>query len=299
MIGEAREIMAKNKSPEEITNEAEKKRLEDEKKSLKREQKAQKKEARRRAREIAKQQEELAEDEERNGFVTFMATLFIVVLWVAVVCVIIKLDVGGFGSSVLKPILKDVPVVSWILPGSDMTETSNPENYGGYTSLRDAVDQLKVQELEIARLQTSIKTKDEQLELLTAEVKRLKEFEDKQVEFQRIRTEFYEEVIYAENGPGAEAYKKYYESMDPTTAEFIYRQVILQLKESQEIQDYASAYSQMKPKQAAGIFESMEQDLNLVARILKTMNAESRGAILGVMNPEIAGKLTKIMDPEA
>lgn len=299
MIGEAREIMAKNKSPEEITNEAEKKRLEDEKKSLKREQKAQKKEARRRAREIARQQEELAEDEERNGFVTFMATLFIVVLWVAVVCVIIKLDVGGFGSSVLKPILKDVPVVSWILPGSDMTETSNPENYGGYTSLRDAVDQLKVQELEIARLQTSIKTKDEQLELLTAEVKRLKEFEDKQVEFQRIRTEFYEEVIYAENGPGAEAYKKYYESMDPTTAEFIYRQVILQLKESQEIQDYASAYSQMKPKQAAGIFESMEQDLNLVARILKTMNAESRGAILGVMDPEIAGKLTKIMDPEA
>ena len=299
MIGEAREIMAKKKSPEEIANEAEKKRLEDEKKSLKREQKAQKKEARRRAREIAKQQEELAEDEERNGFVTFMATLFIVVLWVAVVCVIIKLDVGGFGSSVLKPILKDVPVVSWILPGSDMTETSNPENYGGYTSLRDAVDQLKVQELEIARLQTSIKTKDEQLELLTAEVKRLKEFEDKQVEFQRIRTEFYEEVIYAENGPGAEAYKKYYESMDPTTAEFIYRQVILQLKESQEIQDYASAYSQMKPKQAAGIFESMEQDLNLVARILKTMNAESRGAILGVMDPEIAGKLTKIMDPEA
>ena len=105
--------------------------------------------------------------------------------------------------------------------------------------------------------------------------------------------------MYAANGPGAEEYRKYYEEMDPASAEFLYRQVILQLQESQEIQDYASAYSQMKPKQAAAIFEDMEDNLQLVARILKTMNAESRGNILGAMDPEIAAKLTKIMDPES
>ncbi|MBP5223711.1 MAG: hypothetical protein J6Z35_11235, partial [Lachnospiraceae bacterium] len=143
------------------------------------------------------------------------------------------------------------------------------------------------------------RTTDDQIDLLSAEILRLKEFEEKQVEFQRIRTEFYEDVVYAEKGPGAEAYKKYYESMDPTTAEFLYRQVIITLQESQEIQDYASAYSQMKPKQAAGIFEKMEDNLQLVARILNAMNAESRGAIMGVMKPEIAAKLTKIMDPES
>ena len=37
----------------------------------------------------------------------------------------------------------------------------------------------------------------------------LTEFENSQVEFQRVKTEFYEEVVYAENGPGAEAYQKY------------------------------------------------------------------------------------------
>lgn len=291
--------MAKNKSPEELAAEAEKKQIAEEKRKLKAEQKAQKKEAKRRAREIARKEDELAEEGESNGMVTFLATLFIVILWLAVICVIIKLDIGGFGSSVLKPLLEDVPVINLILPGASLTETTDPESYGGYTNLRDAVDQIKALELEIDRLQTVSRTKDEQIELLTAEVLRLREFEEKQVEFQRIRTEFYEEVVYAANGPGPEEYKKYFESMDPTSAEFIYRQVIIQLQESAEVQNYASAYSQMKPKQAAAIFEQMEDNLQLVARILKTMNAESRGSILGVMDAEIAAKLTKIMDPES
>jgi len=291
--------MAKNKTPEELAAEAEKKKLAEEKKKLKADQAKQRKEAKRRAKEIAKKEDELSEDEEGNGLVTFLATLFVVILWLAVVCVIIKMDIGGFGSTVLKPILEDVPIVNKILPGVSLTETTNPESYGGYTNLRDAVDQIKELEMEIDRLQTVSKTKDEQISLLSAEILRLRDFEDKQVEFQRIRSQFYEEVVYSDKGPGAEEFRKYYESMDPTTAEFIYRQVIISLQESKEIADYASAYSQMKPKQAAGIFEEMEDNLQLVARILNAMSAENRGAILGVMDPEIAAKVTKIMDPES
>lgn len=291
--------MAKNLTPEEQAAEAEKKKLAEEKKKLKQEQANQRKEAKKRAKEIAKKESELEDEGEHNGFVTFLATLFIVILWLAVVCIIIKMDIGGFGSTVLKPILEDVPVVNKILPGVSMSQTNHPESYGGYTNLKDAVDQIKNLELEMDRQQTVSKTKDEQIELLSAEILRLREFEEKQVEFQRIRSEFYEEVVYAQKGPGAEAYKKFYESMDPTTAEFIYRQVLISLQESQEIQEYASTYSQMKPKQAAGIFEKMEDDLSLVARILNAMNPESRGAIMGVMDPGIAAKLTKIMDPES
>ena len=106
-------------------------------------------------------------------------------------------------------------------------------------------------------------------------------------------------MVYAENGPGAEEFQKYYEAMDPTTAEYIYRQVIVQLEEDAMVQDYAAAYSAMKPKQAAGIMEAMTDNLDLAARILKTMSADDRGAILGVMDAEIAAKLTKIMDPES
>ena len=69
--------------------------------------------------------------------------------------------------------------------------------------------------------------------------------------------------------------------------------------ESKEIQDYAQAYSEMKPKQAAAIFEDMANNLDLAARILKEMTAEDRGKILGVMDSEIAAKLTKIMEPDS
>lgn len=291
--------MARERSAEEIAEAEEKRRLQNEKKQLKKEQKAQRKEAKRRAKEIARQEEALSDGEEGGGLATFGATLFVVALWLAVICVIIKLDVGGLGTSFMTPILKDVPVVNRILPGNSLTETTDTESYGGYTSLKDAVDRIKALELELDTLQSASKVKDEDMESLKAEVVRLKEFEEMQVEFQRIRTEFYEEVVYAEKGPGVEAYTKYFESMDPTTAEYLYKQAVVQLEESKEVEEYAAAYSSMKPKQAAAIFESMTDNLDLVARILNEMSVESRGEILGAMDPDVAAKLTKIMDPES
>ncbi len=291
--------MAREKTPEENAADNETKPLVEEKKNLKNEQQAQRKEAKRRAREIAKQEDELEDGNEGNSLLTFGATILIVALWLAVICVIIKLDIGGFGSSVVTPILKDVPVLNRILPGNSVTETTNSGAYGGYTSLQDAVDQIKSLELQLEQIQNASSAKDEELDQLKAEVLRLKEFENQQVEFQRIQKEFYDEVVYSDKGPGAEEYKKYYESMDPATAEYIYKQVVTQLQESQEVQDYAAAYSAMKPKQAAAIFEQMTNNLDLAARILKVMSADDRGAILGAMNSEVAAKITKIMDPES
>ena len=291
--------MAREKTPEENAADNERKQLVEEKKNLKKEQQAQRKEAKRRAREIAKQEDELEDGNEGNSLLTFGATILIVALWLAVICVIIKLDIGGFGSSVVTPILKDVPVLNRILPGNSVTETTNSGAYGGYTSLQDAVDQIKSLELQLEQIQNASSAKDEELDQLKAEVLRLKEFENQQVEFQRIQKEFYDEVVYSDKGPGAEEYKKYYESMDPATAEYIYKQVVTQLQESQEVQDYAAAYSAMKPKQAAAIFEKMTNNLDLAARILKVMSADDRGAILGAMDSEVAAKITKIMDPES
>ncbi|MCR4791221.1 MAG: hypothetical protein K5871_00570 [Lachnospiraceae bacterium] len=293
--------MAKELTPEEKAAQEEKKRLQDEKKQLKKDQAAQKKEAKKRAKEIAKQEEKLESDEEGGGFVTFIATLFIVLLWLAVIVVIIKLDVGGFGSSVLAPVLKNVPVINKILPSSTASETLDPTMYGGYTNLRDAVERINALEYELEMLRSANATKDERIAALEAEVTRLSEFETMQVDFQRIRNEFYEEVIYAENGPGPEAYVEYFESIDPTTAEFLYKQVVEDMQISQEIQDYVAAYSAMKPKEAAALFEQMtdNEGIQLAARILGAMNPEDRAAIFNVMDKEIAARITKILDPES
>lgn len=286
-------------SPEDAK--LEKKRLQEEKKKLKAEQKQQRKTAKQRAKEIASQEAELAEEEETNQGSVFLVTFVIVLIWIAILCLVVKLDFGGFGSNVLTPVLKDVPVLNLILPGNTETVVEEEESaaYGGYTNLKEAVDYIKELELELERAQSAESDSSEEIEQLKAEVERLKTFEDSQVEFQKIKTQFFEEVVYADKGPGVEEYKKYYEEMDPATAEYLYKQAVSQVEESQEIQDYAKAYAAMKPKEAAAIFEAMPDNLDLAARILGIMEAEDRGAILGVMDPEIASKITKIMDPEA
>lgn len=278
---------------------SEKKRLKSEKDKLKKEEARTKKDIRKRAKEIAKQEARLSDEEETGGFSAFMLTLIIVFIWVAILCVVIKLDVGGFGSGVLAPVLKDVPVVNKILPEGTVTEVENGGAYGGYNNIEEAVNQIHVLEAELESLRSNNTTDSAKIAELEAEINRLKTFEANQVEFQRIKTEFYEEVVYAENGPGAEAYQKYYEAMDPTTAEYLYKQVIRQMEESKEIEEYAKTYSEMDADAAAAIFEAMTDDLKLVSRILSVMNAEARGDILAEMDPTIAAKLTKIMDPES
>ena len=291
--------MAEQLLNEEVDTKAEKQRLKEEKKKIKDEQKAQRKEAKKRAKEISAQEAQLTEDEEAGGVSVFLVTVVIVVIWLAILCLLIKLDVGGFGSNVLAPVLKDVPVINKILPAESVITTDDEEAYGGYTSLREAVDYIKQLELELEQAQSSSNTDSEEMDQMRAEIERLQTFEDAQVEFERIKNDFYEEVVYADKGPGAEAYQKYSESMDPTTAEYLYKQVVQQQEASKEIKDYAQAYADMKPKEAATIFENMTDDLELAAKILNQMSTEDRGKILGVMDPTVAARLTKIMDPES
>ncbi len=279
-----------------IDEKAEKKRLKEERNKMKADRKAQKKEAKQRARELDEQEERL---DGEGGVSVFLVTLVIVIIWIAILCLLIKLDVGGFGSSVLTPLLKDVPVVNKILPSDSTVTTDEEDSYGGYTSLREAVDYIKELELQLEDAQAASSVDSEQLEELRAEIERLQTFEDAQVEFERIKTEFYEEVVYAEKGPGADEYVKYYQTMDPTTAEYLYKQVIQQQEVDQEIKDYAQAYAEMKPKAAAAIFEAMTDDLDLAAKILDQMSAEDRGNILGAMDAETAARLTRIMDPDS
>lgn len=275
------------------------KQLKETKKQFTQEQKNQRKEAKRRAREIEAQQRELDEQIDGSSVPVVFVTLFIILIWLGILVLLIKMDVGGFGSNVLTPILKDVPVVNKILPGESTTELREGETYGGYSSLRDAVDQIKKLELEIEQLQNSNITYTEQIETLKAEVERLKTFEDNQMAFQKIKEQFYEEVIYAENGPGPDEYRAYYEEMDPTTAEIMYKQVIGTVAADKKMQEYARTFSNMDAASAAKILGSMTDNLDLAAQILQTLDVASRGQIMGEMDPSVAARIAKLMAPES
>lgn len=274
--------------------------LRESKKQFKQEEKNRKKEAKKRAREIETQERELDEQIDGNSVSVVIVTLFIIVIWLGILGLLIKMDVGGFGSNVLTPIFKDIPVINMILPSETTTETAKKEEtYAGYSSLKEAVEQIKKLELQLEQLQSSNTTYVEQIEALKAEVKRLKTFEDNQVAFQEIKEEFYEEVVYAENGPGADEYQKYYEEMDPATAEQLYKQVIQSEAADKKMKDYATTFSKMQASEAAKILGSMTDNLELAAQILESLGVDDRGAIMGAMDPAVAARITKIMDPNS
>ena len=277
---------------------AERKKIADERKKLKKDQAAQRKEAKKRAKELADQEAELDGETTGGGISMFFVTIFIILIWLAILAILVKLDVGGFGSNVLAPVIRNVPVINKILPGDATTETEDLEAYYGYTSLDKAVDQIRALELELQSARTANETYESEIETLKAEVTRLRTFEEKQVDFERIRTEFYEEVVYAEKGPGPDEFRRYYEDMDPTTAEYLYRQVVGELQVNSKMTDYAATYAAMKPEEAAAIFDTMGSNLDLVGQILWAMTPLQRGQIMERMDPMIAAQVTKIMDPQ-
>lgn len=234
------------------------------------------------------------EEKEGKGAVVLVG-IILILLWIAILGLCIKLDVGGFGSSVMYPVLKNVPVINKILPKVE-EDIVYSEDYP-YATLADALEQIKALELQIQQLQESGAADAQTISDLQAEVSRLKQFEDNQVAFQALRNQFYEEVVYGDNALSIEEYRKYYEEIEPEQAEQLYKQVLKSVTLDDEVQKYAAAYSAMKPAQAAGIFEAMTDDLELAGDILWAMDSDSRGKILGAMDAEIAAKITKIMEP--
>ncbi len=246
------------------------------------------------------EQYEVMDVEEKEGgskLVTVLVTLIIILIWLAILVLCIKWDVGGFGSDVLYPVLKDVPVLNKILPDVEDEELIEDDKYP-YATLSEAVSKIKALETELSQTKEAAQADANTIAELQAEVDRLKQYEEQQSAFLAEKEAFYEEVVYNDNAPAISEYQKYYESIDPENAENLYKQVVQDIQYEDEIEEYAKAYSEMKPEQAAKILEAMTDDLDLASKILEAMSATARGEILGEMDSDVAAQITKIMEPK-
>ena len=228
-----------------------------------------------------------------------LATILIIVIWLGIFAILIKADVGGFGSSFLTPVLKDVPVINKILPdtGDDSATTESSSESSGYKNVDEAVARIKELEKELDEANTKSQSDAQTINDLNAQIQDLSKYKDEQDKFEEEKEKYDEEVVFSDKAPDIKQYKAYYESIDPANAEVLYKQVCEQLQEDDQIKDYAQTYSKMKPKEAAAIFDSMTDNFELVAKILNAMDAQSRGNILGKMDSNNAAKVTKIMNP--
>ena len=274
------------------------------KKVAKKAEKARRKEEKRNrklAKKEAKKNGTADEFEEESGggkAAVVFVTLMIIVIWIAILAVLIHFDVGGFGSTVMQPILKDVPYVNKILPKTEEEETKTKEDSKyPYKTVDEAVAYIKELEKELADAKESNSENDAYVADLEAQAAQWKEYKDNEQKFEEEKAKFYKEVVFSDQAPDINEYKKYYESIDPQNAENLYKQVVEQQEKDDDMSDYVKAYSQMKPKQAAAIFDTMTDNLELVAKILSAMKADARGDILGNMKTDTAAKVTKLMEP--
>ncbi len=216
--------------------------------------------------------------------------------FLSVMALLIKCDVGGFGSNVLRPIFKNVPVIKEILPPPSDEEVAIESDYP-YDTLEKALNQIKILDSAVGSKDAEIVSLSDRVKELEAEVIRLSQYEADQKEFEEEKKKFYDEVVYGESAPDTDTYIEWYNSLDAEYAEKVYREVISANQVDQETKDVAAAYEAMDAKDAAAILEKMKNDLDTVALILNNMSAESQGKILAEMDPEFAALVSKKLLP--
>ena len=236
------------------------------------------------------------EKEPGTGGIGIIMIILIIITWLSVMALLIKCDVGGFGSEVLRPVFKDVPVIKEILPEASDEEVIKESGYP-YTNLQEALDRISVLEASIGSKEAEIVSLTDQVTELKAEVARLSVYEAEQEEFEVKKTEFFEEIVYGENAPDTDIYVEWYNELDPEYAEQVYREIVAANTSDQQIIELAKAYESMDPKDAAKILETMKTDLDTVALIMNNMSTESQGEILAEMDPEYAAVVTKKLLP--
>ncbi len=273
------------------------------KKAAKKAEKEAKKAAKAAAKEARKNGEPVEGDEERLGIIGGLIMAFVVLLilliWLVIFAFLVKMDVGGFGSTVLFPVLKDVPYVNQILPGIEdyLPEEVVDDEYAKYETVDQAIARIKELETEVEDLKAASEENADYVAELEKSAAELAEYKANEAAFEETKEKFYEEVVFSDNVPDINEYKTYYESIEPENAAAIYKQVVSQLQIDKEIEDYVSTYSNMKAKNAAAIFDSMTDNFDLVCQILTAMDADTRASILSSMNTENAAILTKMMEP--
>ncbi len=234
------------------------------------------------------------EDKKGGGFVVALVTILVVIIWLAIFALLIKTDVGGFGSTVMYPILKNVPYLNKILP--EVEEYAQEDSAYQFATMDEAVARIKELEAQLKAAQDQSTTDAATLADLQAQAAELQTYKENEAKFEQEKQQFYEDIVYNDKADTSN-YRQYYEEIEPDNAEAIYRQVVQQDEADSKISDYAKTYSSMKASQAASIFNTMTDNLDLVAKILNAMSASQRGAILGAMNAQTAAQLTAIMNP--
>lgn len=239
------------------------------------------------------------EEKSDSKLVTVIFAVLTILVWLAIFCVMVKLDVNGFGTKVMRPIFKDVPIISLILPNATDDELVIEEQLP-YRNLSEAIDYIKQLEQQLEYYQQQNVEKESQISDLRAESERLQEFEQNQLAFQQEKESYYQEVVLGNGTEMMQSFQKWYENMDSETAAEIYRQVMDKIEQLKLEDEFVSTFENMDAAQAAKIFQEMSGDLDTVVKTLRSLKADTRSNILSELTTNdavYAAKITQLLAP--
>ena len=140
-------------------------------------------------------------DSVSSKIVMVLVTILIIAIWLGIFAVFVKADVGGFGSTVLAPALKDVPVLSKILPDSGNITASESTETAGYTNLDDAVSRIKELEKQLDDANSKNQADAQTINDLNAQIQDLSTYKEDQAAFEEEKEKYYEEVVFSDKAP--------------------------------------------------------------------------------------------------
>ena len=196
----------------------------------------------------------------------------------------------------LRPVLKDIPVINKSLPDAADEETAIESDYP-YDNLQEALNHIAEQDAAIGSKDAEISELNDKVTELQAEVDRLSTIAKDQSDFEDEKKKFYDEIVYGESAPDTDTYKEWYNEIDSESAASIYQDILQKEQVDTDIKKMAQSYESMKAAEAAKILETMGNDLDTVALIMNNMSDDSRGEVLAAMDPDFAAAVTKKLLP--
>lgn len=231
--------------------------------------------------------------EEKKSIVSRVIMLLVMTFVIMGIVAIFYFNVGNIKEKVINPTLKKIPIINNLINIKEDVKTEYED-----VSREELIIKINNLNEQLESNQKKIDDLNIQSDNYLIEIERLKKFEDEYVSFLKDKEEFDKYIVTSEKSPSLEVFADYYNKIYPKNADKIYREVILEIADNENLKKYAETYQQMDSINAAAIITELSvTDMELAITILNNIDSSKRSEILGSMSAKIASRITKRMAP--
>ncbi|HPZ05144.1 MAG: hypothetical protein WAP56_03320 [Acetivibrionales bacterium] len=239
-----------------------------------------------------------------KSFTIFMIILDIVIIIAAFVAVFYFIFYNNIGGAAEKHYskVKAIPLLNLALPEPPdplnpkyMTQGEIREKYIEYKNENEKLKEQLVQ--ANARAEGLQAYKDDYDQLTEDAREKLQDLDEREkaiTEKERQLEELQKTVEEMIANGDREAFREYFESIDPDNASAIYQAVVEKQQIDENVKKFAQVYAEMDEASAAAIFEQMGTSrLDMIAETLQAMNRKNASKIIESMSPDFAARVTE------